>query len=341
MISKYYENQFTKDTGSKARRNFKSFQLSMFRSANSRNAPKQQTYRARTLPLGLKVGTFGTRSIRTIRNAIETLRATLTFSVLLGLGSVTLADVFPGSVGMSAADALLGLLIYYLRVVLFVMILSQYFMATLGAEFSRLKWLGRVLHARSVGADVAADIAPEVQLRMQHLARRVARCRTGAAVAPADAVQSVAGSQTSTDSTSSSREALQLIRGCMKHLDSSSSNDEETTGSQAVIQVLGMQLDLPALQQLLLQLTEDSQDIQSQLRLQRSAAGSATAQPVDDGQVEAAAAPGVRAAEAECAAAVAAVAVQLLGTLQGVSSSDCAREDPPIDQQEVRGISKQ
>jgi hypothetical protein len=49
----------------------------MFRSANSRNAPKQPTYRARTLPLGLKVGTFGTRSIRTIRNANETLRATL------------------------------------------------------------------------------------------------------------------------------------------------------------------------------------------------------------------------------------------------------------------------
>jgi predicted small secreted protein len=45
-----------------------------------------------------------------------------TFSVLLGLGSVTLADVFPGSAGMSAAEALLGLLIYYLRVVLFVMI---------------------------------------------------------------------------------------------------------------------------------------------------------------------------------------------------------------------------
>jgi hypothetical protein len=71
-----------------------------------------------------------------------------TFSVLLGLGSVTLADAFPDSVSLSAAEALLGLLIYYLRVVLFVMILSQYFMATLGAEFSRLKWLGRVLHRR-------------------------------------------------------------------------------------------------------------------------------------------------------------------------------------------------
>jgi hypothetical protein len=48
-----------------------------------------------------------------------------TFSVLLGLGSVTLADAFPDSVSLSAAEALLGLLVYYLRVVLFVMMLLQ------------------------------------------------------------------------------------------------------------------------------------------------------------------------------------------------------------------------
>jgi hypothetical protein len=254
-----------------------------------------------------------------------------TFSVLLGLGSVTLADVFPDSVSMSAAEALLGLFIYYLRVVLFVMILSQYFMVTLGAEFTRLKWLGRVLHARSIGADVAADIAPEVQLRMQHLARHIARCRTKAAVAPADAVQCPAGSLNSTNSTTNSREALQLIRGCMPHLDSSS-NGEKTSGSQPVVEILGRQLDLPALQQLLLQLTVDSRDIHNQ----RSAAGSAATQPVDDSHVEAAPAPG-----ATCAAAVAAAAAQLFGALQGLPSNDGVNEDLTHDEQEVRGLSKQ
>ncbi|WIA22838.1 hypothetical protein OEZ86_009786 [Tetradesmus obliquus] len=83
------------------------------------------------------------------------------FSVLLGLSSVGLADVLPAGVRLPAAEALLALGVYYLRVVLLVMVLSQYFMATLGAEFSRLEWLGHALHARSIRADVAADIAPE------------------------------------------------------------------------------------------------------------------------------------------------------------------------------------
>jgi hypothetical protein len=242
-----------------------------------------------------------------------------TFSVLLGLGSVFLSDVFPRAVSLSAAEALLGALVYYLRVLLFVMILSQYFMATLGAEFSRLKYISRVLHARSIGADVTADIAPEVQLRMQHLTKRmqggVARYRTGAVVTPAIAAKSISGSRLS---IGSSKEALQLLQSLMS--DPGSGYVEQCSDNQAVVNVLGKPLDLQTLQQLLLKLATDSSSDQL---LHMSASGRGQEAPAGadaDGATTAShdveSAPAAEARAEACASAAAAVA-QLLGSLHG------------------------
>jgi hypothetical protein len=243
-------------------------------------------------------------------------------------------------VSLPAAEALLGLLVYYLRVVLFVMVLSQYFMATLGAEFSRLKWLGHRLHARSIGADVAADIAPELQLRMRHLARRMQRWKgcivmcssSSSAVVPADAAACCAGSHsTQGRSTSSSAAALHLISTCMPHLDSSNDIEQDCNSAPAV-EVFGRQLDLLTLQQLLLQLAADSQESKLPQPQRTSADGTAavaSAQPLDSPESTAATATvaeaedretvGSNAVSAEVAAAVAA---QLLATLQGMTVDD-------------------
>jgi hypothetical protein len=275
------------------------------------------------------------------------------FSVLLGLGTVGLADVFPAGVSLSAAEALLGLLIYYLRVVLFVMILSQYFMATLGAEFSRLKWLGRVLHARSIGADLAADMGPELRLRMQHCTQRMrgwqgrlARYSSSisCSVVPADTATQVASRHGIQDScsVSSSKEALQLISTCMQQLNSSSSDAEQETssGSAATLQVSGRQLDLSMLQQLLLQADADSKinKLQRQLLQPRTSAdGDAAAEMTGDADSAAAAAAvaGGRqtddmettsSCDALAVEVAAAVAAQLLAALQGVPSSESLDE---------------
>jgi hypothetical protein len=249
--------------------------------------------------------------------------------VLLGLGTVGLVDAFPHGVSLPAAEALLGLLVYYLRVVLFVMVLSQYFMATLGAEFSRLKWLGHRLHARSIGADVAADIAPELQLRMRHLARRIqgwkgrlARCSTRAVVMPATPAHFTpwpAYVGTSCSSIGSSKEALQLIRACMPELDYSN-NTEQRTDRKLAVKVLGRKLDLPALQQLLLQLAVDSKDEGQQQQQQRTLAGGKAATAVHFDLEAAGGAEGV--VDAGAAAAAAAVAAALLGSLRGTAIRD-------------------
>jgi hypothetical protein len=248
-----------------------------------------------------------------------------TFSVLLGLGTVGLADVFPAGVSLSAAEALLGLLIYYLRVVLFVMILSQYFMATLGAEFSRLKWLGRVLHARSIGADLAADIAPELRLRMQHmmgLKGCLVRCRTRTAVVPANPAQferlSAAAGATC-GSLGSSKAALQLIRACMPGLDSCS-DSHNSSSSKLTVEVMGRQLDMSALQQLLLQLADGSKV--NHLQLHTTAGGKAAS--LAAGCDMEAAGDGVGDAGAAAAAAAAAMAAALLGSLRGTAIQECA-----------------
>lgn len=257
------------------------------------------------------------------------------FSVLLGLGSVGLADVLPRGVRLPAAEALLALGVYYLRVVLLVMVLSQYFMATLGAEFSRLKWLGHALQARSIGADVAADVAPEVALRLQHLAARtqrwkrgLSRCRTRASVVPATPAQLAAASAStyaSCGSIGSSKQALQLIRQYMPQLDCGS-DTEQRSDSKPAVKVMGRQLDLPALQHILLQLADGSECNKLQLRTiaggqaaAATATGAGAAAAAASRDLEAAdGAEGVSAAGA-AAAATAAVAAALLGSLQGAA----------------------
>jgi hypothetical protein len=110
-----------------------------------------------------------------------------TFRSLLGLGYVKLPDVFPGGLKQSPAQTLLSALIYYGREMLFVMVLTQYFMATLGAAFMRLKRRTACVKGSSVGRDVVEHVLPELGSKVVRMLRgpeysSSARDANGAAV---------------------------------------------------------------------------------------------------------------------------------------------------------------
>lgn len=111
----------------------------------------------------------------------ETLRS------LLGLGYVKLQDVFPGGLRQSPAQTLLSVVIYYGREMLFVMVLTQYFMATLGSAFMRLKRRAAGTKGSSVGRDIVQHVLPELQSKVVRMLRgpeysSSARDANGAAV---------------------------------------------------------------------------------------------------------------------------------------------------------------
>jgi hypothetical protein len=87
----------------------------------------------------------------------ETLRS------LLGLGYVQKRDIFPGTVWQPFPQLLLNVLIYYGREMLFVLVLMQFFMTTLGAVFMELKYKATRGKPRSIGQDIMQDIWPEVK----------------------------------------------------------------------------------------------------------------------------------------------------------------------------------
>jgi hypothetical protein len=110
-----------------------------------------------------------------------------TFRSLLGLGYVKLTDVFPGGLKQSPAQSLLSVLIYYGREMLFVMVLTQYFMATLGAAFMRLKRRTAGTKGSSIGRDILRHVLPEVHSKLVRMLRgpeysSSARDANGAAV---------------------------------------------------------------------------------------------------------------------------------------------------------------
>jgi hypothetical protein len=110
-----------------------------------------------------------------------------TFRSLLGLGYVKLFDVFPAGLKQSPAQALLSVLIYYGREMLFVMVLAQYFMATLGAAFIKLKQQTSGTKGSSVASDTVKHVLPELRSKVVRMLRgpeysSSARDANGAAV---------------------------------------------------------------------------------------------------------------------------------------------------------------
>ena len=89
-----------------------------------------------------------------------------TFRALLGLGYVKLPQVFQDNIALSPPQMLLNLIIYYGREVIFVMILMQFFMSTLGAQFMELKARTTGLRASSIPADVAEHVWPELHAKL-------------------------------------------------------------------------------------------------------------------------------------------------------------------------------
>jgi hypothetical protein len=130
----------------------------------------------------------------------------------------------------------------------------------------------------------------------------------------------------SVSSIGSSKAALQLLQACMPLLNSSNAT-KQRSDSRAVVNVLGKKLDLPALQQLLLQLTADSNDNQLQNFASGIAAAKGTVGADSDAATSSAAAAKVVCFDLESApevddgnvgaATAAAAAAQLLASLQG------------------------
>lgn len=94
-----------------------------------------------------------------------------TFRALLGLGYVKLEQALPEAAHEPWPQALLSLLIYYTREVLFVMVLVQYFMATLGSVFCELKRQTEGAKSNSIPQDVIREICPEVKGKAVRLLR--------------------------------------------------------------------------------------------------------------------------------------------------------------------------
>lgn len=96
-----------------------------------------------------------------------------TFRSLLGLGYVKLHDIFAPEVALSPPQVLLSLIIFYGREVLLVMILMQFFMTTLGAQFAELKAQTRGALASSIPEDVLRHVLPELQAKVRAALGRV------------------------------------------------------------------------------------------------------------------------------------------------------------------------
>jgi hypothetical protein len=88
---------------------------------------------------------------------------------LLGLGHVQKRDIFPGTVWQPFPQQLLSVLIYYVREMLFVLVLMQFFMSTLGTTFMKLKRSAVGNKTSSIGQDVLHDVLPESQAKLAGL----------------------------------------------------------------------------------------------------------------------------------------------------------------------------
>lgn len=86
-----------------------------------------------------------------------------TFRSLFGLGYVKLWDVFPDITYQSPPQRVLSLLIFYGREMIFVMVLVQYFMATLGKVFMQLKRQKLGAKGSSIARDILRVVLPEAR----------------------------------------------------------------------------------------------------------------------------------------------------------------------------------
>lgn len=212
------------------------------------------------LALGTRVGV-----ISSLGGAIqETLRT------LLGLAQLRMSEAFPPGLVTDPGDALLAALVYYGRELLFVMLLAQYFMATLGAVFVTLK--GRQAGAAAapgVGADLAAHVLPE----LRSTSAAVLRCgRGGRGGRALPSAQDASGGAAILP-----RSAAQLQAFLDKHGYAGLRGAHDFGDSVSALRVAGRLLDKNALIQLLTGLCAvavgDDRPAGVRARLARSSAG--------------------------------------------------------------------
>eukprot|EP00775_Hariotina_reticulata_P011535 gene11535-11678_t len=162
-----------------------------------------------------------------------------TLASLLGLGYVQKKDIFPGTVWQPFPQQLLSVLIFYGRELLFVLVLMQFFMSTLGSTFMKLKRSATGNKTSSIGQDVMHDVVPESRARLRGMFTR----------------RPVTGSAASLQN---------FINNHGPHLLTSTTPGEQRTA----IKISDKYLDLEVLQQLLVELSLDDDD--SHLQLQQT-----------------------------------------------------------------------
>lgn len=135
-----------------------------------------------------------------------------TFSSLLGLGYVKLPDVFPDNISQSTPQLLLSLIIFYGREVLFVLILMQFFMSTLGSQFMELKARAAQAKASSIPQDVTNHVLPELRTKAATAIRHAQqlRPRRKQAVAPVGSITMVSSDGSPAAGGSRSTEQKQM-----------------------------------------------------------------------------------------------------------------------------------
>jgi hypothetical protein len=190
---------------------------------------------------------------------------------LLGLAGMKLPDVLPRNLEQPGPALLLGYIIYYGRELLFVMVLMQFFMTTLGGVFMELK--RRALDGPGGGTSIPADLAAHVLPELRAAAARMLRCcrrgnaggaDTAAAAAAAAGAQGAGqsggrGGITAADNVAHNTQALQcFLQGVLPCAASGADTAAGAFGDKVTaVRVGGRWLDLAGLQQLLVGLALD------------------------------------------------------------------------------------
>jgi hypothetical protein len=185
-----------------------------------------------------------------------------TFRSLLGLGYVKMPDVFPDNVAQSAPQMLLSLIIYYGREVLFVLILMQFFMTTLGSQFMELKARAANAKASSIPQDVANHVLPELKTKAVTAIRHAQqlRPRRKQAVAPVGSSTRVGSGGSPAAGSSSSTEQKQMhasaeaLLGFLKAHYPGFISRKGFGDKVSAISIGGQYLDLDGMQQLFAEL---------------------------------------------------------------------------------------
>jgi hypothetical protein len=280
-----------------------------------------------------------------------------TFSALLGLGYIKLPHVFPPAVTQSRPQLLLSVVVYYGREALFVMVLMQFFMTTLGGVFMQLKAAAAGGRSTSIPQDLRKHVLPELRAKATGLVRCLRRQGMGAggllwqaggprgraAAAAPGSSNAQAGAEPALLLQSRSSEALRsFLKARLPHLVTRKAFGDRVPA----IRLGGAYVDLPSLQQLCAEMALQQGQAEVLLRTAPARAYARRAASARAGQGAAAAGlpdAGRNAAMAGAppgaVAAAMAAAQQLMGICGGPVDAARVRDNSLLQLQLLGGLS--